>query len=241
MAGQRNENSYQIRSARYISEMYTSGRWLLTVVGYGFAAIFTALQVRNITVVQLVNSIDGRSLTHLALLLYYYAWVIGSRIEFTFSEKVYVSDPNRGRISTNIGVLIFGLVVLGIVFFFVADSERYLSFALTAFFAIDFALWVLVCKRAKKMASASADILKNQHLYARIEQLRCYSRYYIRGNWQYVRYIARGITLLMILIICIPLRLENPKFGRIDDPEIIGDRIAEYRPVFRHVLAQELQ
>ena len=35
--------------------------------------------------------------------------------------------------------------------------------------------------------------------------------------------------------------LEYPKIGRIDDAEIIADRIAEDGPVFRHLLAQETQ
>ena len=39
----------------------------------------------------------------------------------------------------------------------------------------------------------------------------------------------------------IPLRLENPKIGRVDDAEIVGDRITEGGPVFRYLLAQEMQ
>src|SRR5262245_61411029 len=39
----------------------------------------------------------------------------------------------------------------------------------------------------------------------------------------------------------IPLRLENPKIGGVDDAEIVGDRIAEDCPVFRYLLAQEMQ
>ena len=39
----------------------------------------------------------------------------------------------------------------------------------------------------------------------------------------------------------IPLRLENPKIGRVDDAEIVGNRIAEDGPVFRHLHAQEMQ
>ena len=35
----------------------------------------------------------------------------------------------------------------------------------------------------------------------------------------------------------IPLCLENPKIGGVDDAEIVGDRIAEDGPVFRHFLA----
>jgi hypothetical protein len=37
------------------------------------------------------------------------------------------------------------------------------------------------------------------------------------------------------------LCLENPKIGRIDHPEIIGDRIAESGPIFWHFLAQEME
>jgi ABC-type uncharacterized transport system substrate-binding protein len=34
----------------------------------------------------------------------------------------------------------------------------------------------------------------------------------------------------------IPLRLENPKIGRVDDAEIVSNRIAEDGPVFRHIV-----
>ena len=39
----------------------------------------------------------------------------------------------------------------------------------------------------------------------------------------------------------IPLRLENPKIGRVDVAEIVGNQIAENGPVFRHLHAQEMQ
>ena len=39
----------------------------------------------------------------------------------------------------------------------------------------------------------------------------------------------------------IPLCLENPKIGGVDDAEIVGDRIAEDGPIFRYLLAQEFQ
>ena len=38
----------------------------------------------------------------------------------------------------------------------------------------------------------------------------------------------------------IPLCLENPKIGGVDDAEIVGE-IAEDGPVFRYLLAQEIQ
>ena len=39
----------------------------------------------------------------------------------------------------------------------------------------------------------------------------------------------------------IPLRREYPKIGRTDDAEVVGNRVAEDGPVFRHLLAQETQ
>ncbi len=35
--------------------------------------------------------------------------------------------------------------------------------------------------------------------------------------------------------------VRNPKIGRVDDAEIVGNRIAEDGPVFRHLHAQEMQ
>src|SRR6516165_3018493 len=59
---------------------------------------------------------------------------------------------------------------------------------------------------------------------------------------------ARSAAQALILFLApaqvrpdIPLRLEYPKIGRIDDAEIVADRIAEDGPVFRHLLAQETQ
>jgi hypothetical protein len=39
----------------------------------------------------------------------------------------------------------------------------------------------------------------------------------------------------------IPLCIDNPKIGRVYNAEVVGDRIAEDRPVFRHLHAQEMQ
>jgi hypothetical protein len=201
MPRHQDEQEHPARSARYVSDMYKTGRWFLAIVGYGFAAIFTALQIQHITIIPFINSVDGRSLTHIALLLYYYAWIEGSRIEFALSEKVYVADPGRGSISSIAG-LVFGILILGIILFVVADDETYLSLAFLVFYLIDFVLWLFVRKRAATMAAVSADIFRNQHQYGRIEQLRCYATHYIRGNWQYVRYGARAILLIAILIGC---------------------------------------
>ena len=41
-------------------------------------------------------------------------------------------------------------------------------------------------------------------------------------------------------LLYIPLCLENPKIGRAYDAEVVSDRIAEDRPVFRYLLAQEM-
>ena len=43
-----------------------------------------------------------------------------------------------------------------------------------------------------------------------------------------------------IAVTDIPLCLENPKIGRAYDAEVVSDRIAEDRPVFRYLLAQEM-
>ena len=40
--------------------------------------------------------------------------------------------------------------------------------------------------------------------------------------------------------VCIPSCLENPKIGRAYDAEVVSDRIAEDRPVFRYLLVQEM-
>jgi hypothetical protein len=191
---------HQVRSARYVSDMYKIGRWFLYIVGVGFGAAFTVLQIRQITFVPLINSADGHSLTRVALILYYYAWIGGSRIEFNLSEKVYVADPERGSFA-KIGGLVFGVLVLGVVLCIVAYNEKYVSGALAVFYILDVVLWIFVKRRAKSMALASAEIYRTRHLHGKIEQLRCYATRYIRGSWQYLRYLAKALVLIAILML----------------------------------------
>ena len=47
---------------------------------------------------------------------------------------------------------------------------------------------------------------------------------------------AVGARLLMSQENSIPLCLENPKIGGLDDAEVVADRIAEDGPVFRDLL-----
>ena len=59
----------------------------------------------------------------------------------------------------------------------------------------------------------------------------------IRGIGSRIRHEYFRVDDAILWEIIIPLRLENPKIGRIDDAEIVSDRIAEDGPVFRHLLA----
>jgi hypothetical protein len=52
---------------------------------------------------------------------------------------------------------------------------------------------------------------------------------------------CRGDRRASLSKIAIPCSRHHPKILRIDDTEIVGDRIAEFGPVARHFFAQEIE
>jgi hypothetical protein len=186
-----------VRGARNIDSLFGWSQLLVTGVGWIFASVFTYLQLQKYSLLSVVQSIEGQTLIHIALLLYYYAWILAQPLEVQMSRAVYISDPNRGKIPASLFLLIPILLFLGVVLFVVQENERYLSVAFTAFFIIDVTFWLNIVRLAQRYQAASARIYEKEGLDAQLAQLRCYVRSYLGGTWQYFRFATLAFILLL--------------------------------------------
>jgi|SRR5579862_140439 len=163
--------------------------------------IFTWLQVFDLTLSAAINNTRPDTLTRIALIIYYNAWLWAQPVEFSMSLKVYIAAPDRGRIPRDFFIILPSLVAAGLLLFFVAGNSRYVSYALALFWLIDVFLWQRVRIEAAKWRDKSAEIYRKEDSLVRLEQLRCYVDRYLRGNWQYFRFFVMALMLLVILVI----------------------------------------
>lgn len=182
---------------RSIDALFGKARLLVTAVGWTFGGLFTYLQLQKYSLAEVVRSLEGQALIHIALLLYYYAWILAQPLEIQMSRIAYIADPNRGKIPTSLILVLPMLIFVGIVLFVVQESTRYLSIAFTVFFIFDFILWVNIARLALKFEKASAKIYEAEKFESGLVQLRCYVRSYLNGSWQYYRFATLAFVLVL--------------------------------------------
>jgi hypothetical protein len=221
-----------VRGARGIDSLFGWSQLLVTGVGWIFAGIFTYLQLQKYSFLTVVQSIQGQTLIHIALLLYYYAWILAQPLEVQMSRAVYISDPDRGKIPASLFSLIPILLILGAVLFIVQENERYLSAAFTAFFIIDVVFWLNIVRLARRYEAASARIYEKDGLDAQLAQLRCYVRSYLRGTWQYFRYATLAFILLLFNILVHVDSVRQFISAKVHNlvPEISGEKALDLIP-----------
>lgn len=82
--------------------LLSKGRVFLTAVSTVFGVTFSVLLLSNIPLVDTVNTLAPHALTRLALVIYYNAWILAQPIEFGMIRRVYIADPNEGRIPVSL-------------------------------------------------------------------------------------------------------------------------------------------
>jgi hypothetical protein len=171
-----------VRGARKVEALFGWSQVLVTGIGWIFAGVFTYLQLQKYSLLDVVHLLQGQTLIHIALLLYYYAWILAQPFEVQMSRAVYIADPGQGKPPPSLFFLIPILLVLGVILFLVQENERYLSIAFTVFYIFDLGLWLNIARLARVYEKASAEIYENEHLDAQLAQLHCYVRSYLRGT-----------------------------------------------------------
>lgn len=184
-----------------VDELFDKAILFVKIVGAIFASAFIWIQLSQIPVFSIFRMLDGQSLIHIALIIYYNCWIFAQPIEIRMARSVYVADKHRGRIPPPLYLAIPLLLGVGAILFWAQRDERYLAAALGVFFLVDVYFWFTMSRATSSFESASAKVYRRHHLHGRLEQLRYYVRNYLRGGWQRWRFTTIGLILLVILIV----------------------------------------
>jgi hypothetical protein len=169
--------------------------------GVALGLFLAGFQIRKISAGGVLTLLDRELLVEGALILYVNAWIWAQPLEMGMTRRVYHTDPYKGRTPRSLMILLPLLVMCGGALFFTRHHDRYLSWALVAFFFADFSVWRNFAQLAKKYQRANEQVYESQHSFWRLEQLRAYAQRYMQGNWQLIRFS----TLLAILVVFVVL------------------------------------
>jgi hypothetical protein len=174
----------------------------ILVAGGGLGLFLVSFQIHKISAGPLIVQMDRVFIVEVAFIVYLNAWIWAQPIEMGITRKVYQTDPNKGRPPISLMILLPTLVACAAILFLARHNDKHLSWALTAFFAIDFGLWWNMSLLAKKYQAANEKVYQEgDDKYWRIEQLRFYAQTYLQGSWQFVRFSVLFVILVLFVIV----------------------------------------
>jgi hypothetical protein len=185
---------------RHVDVLFERARTFVRAVGYVFAAVFTAFQIKNLTIIPLLATIEPEFFVRLGLIIYYNSWVFSVSVESKMAQKVYATDPNKGKTPVSMFLILPLLIGIGLLLFWVSSSMKLLSLALAAFLVVDVTQWFVFKSLARPLAASSTKIYREEHRYSQLEQLRCYVEDHLKGMWQPFRFGAMFFILLLFLV-----------------------------------------
>ena len=191
------------------------------VSGAALGLFLASFQIRKISAGVLVSHLDRDFLIEGAFILYLNCWIWAQPIEIGMTRTVYAVDPYMERVPTSLKFLLPALVGCAAMLFLSRHEDRHLSWALAAFFVVDFLVWRNFASLSVKYQKASEEFYKERLWYWRLEQLRHYAAIYMRGTWQLVRF---G-TLLAILFVF--LAVANFPFVRLGAATLLQSVLKE--------------
>ena len=222
----------QLEAMDNLDALISKGRTFVWIVSGLFGMVFAFLLLSNIPIATTINSAGSHTLTRIALVIYYNAWVFAQPIEFGMMRRVYIVDPNHGKIPKSLFFVIPALVMIGFLLILFQENEQLLSIVLGLFFIIDVALWQTVRMLAVPMKEASTKIFNEERMYIRLEQLKCYVDDYLRGTWQFYRFPVIAIFLIAVLLVCqldwLPLYVGKHLHSMM--PDVSADKFAQIIP-----------
>lgn len=178
-------------------DVYQVVRVLAQAAAVVLILIFGWLELKGAAYEPLQN-IPGDSITKLALALYYAGWVAGIMTDTRIQERTYSVPPNRGRMPLSGYVSALALSVgFGVLCFVTGRSPGRFAIFLAAFLAVNVATWrYLVDKVLPATAARSQQDFVDDPI--RLERLRLVYGGYLRGRWQWARYGAGAVAIVVV-------------------------------------------
>lgn len=196
----------QLRSARDpddlegtsdVATLWIWGRRFRRVVNAAVVAIVGGAVLWGYPVAALAQNLTSELLIKPAVFVYYACWYFGTAFDLKVQQEVYVRDPLKGRVSTDI--LIFGAIflVFAVLLVLATNDEKEFGVLLAPFIIMNIVGWHLLVLRVKAPIRASRKRHRDRQEFFRLEKLNLVSEYVV-GSWQ-----ARRFKALLAIIVAV--------------------------------------
>lgn len=175
-------------------------QWLVRIPAIVLGLIFSWLQIEQSSIVQFATDDYAYNLMHVALFIYYLAWVFGCTWDISDHQTALAQAPRGDKLPWEGIICAICLTIVFGILCYVKSPVR-LSEVLFAFWIINFLSWLYYTKH---IIASSID--KSRQIYSssaykqfRYERLRVFDKY-LRGNWQWYRWLSGGMIIALINI-----------------------------------------
>ena len=115
-------------------------------------------------------------------------------------QKVYVSDPGRGKVAEDLIGAIIAMFAAAFALVWASSHQEFFALVLVAFVIVNVVGWMLIVRRIKPIIEASRTQLHSTNKLFRLEQLSLIEAH-MTGKWQVYRFsIMLFIALLSVLV-----------------------------------------
>ncbi|TWB04527.1 hypothetical protein [Bradyrhizobium stylosanthis] len=184
-------------ASRYRTIFARNTRKVVVYITTGLALGFTALQVRDVTVVPVITGTASEVIWRGALIAYFWCWRFGCIRDTDIQELAYVSMPNKGQWPFRSYGIVGLLIAVAVVLVATQGSVFWFSIALTSFFILDHLGWRHLVAVLADEGEKSGTAFREKREYFALEKLRLV-RQQIQGNWKWWR-LGAGAMIVVII------------------------------------------
>lgn len=167
---------------------------LIKIIGAILLAIFTYLQVIDIPLGTLINSVDSDLLRRFTVILYYWCWVFGATFDNDIQEFSYFAERGTVKLRKRDIALIVAFGFVGGALLWASRNDQAFAIVLTLFFAFNiFGFWWILQFVGPLIKHSRAKFEQERNFFSLV-QLGLVSDY-MKGLWQWLRFGA-GILLV---------------------------------------------
>jgi hypothetical protein len=180
-----------------ITQMTSPIYRLIKWIGAILVIFFGYLQMRNIPIVNIVNSMSPDILRQTALFIYYPSWVYGSTWDTKIRERTYYVNTGQARLPLTALLLIVAFGIVTGLLLWLSGNDRGLSIILDILFFANMIGWIYILRFTKRIVTSSRDFYNNHENFLELLKLETVTRY-TDGGWHWYRFLT-GIILLIAL------------------------------------------
>jgi hypothetical protein len=178
----------KIRFARFTRSII---RGIAVVIG----VIFAYLQLKDVQANTLLTSSTADIIWRAALVIYYWAWVVGVTFDTNIQELAYVSFPGNGRWPFQAMGVVAIFVVIAYILLQSHGNIAHFSLALTAFLIVDHATWLYIRRFLRDTIDQSRTRYTRQKQFYELEILNTVEGQ-VFGEWKLWRLLTGTIIVL---------------------------------------------